>query len=182
MRRHAAAALAALALALLLSVATAQPCIECKDCRTNNCWQNCRPSCPRAPVINPNQVIVSGDRCKRAGEQSGPNAARSACETTRRYCNGGRQTAFAAPRRVGLTTLSQCANIALGACQQTANNDRAQWHPCGRELQRGLNQCSAQQFRQFFEGETRDLCTDSSRSITGVEPGTNQWARPPVFG
>jgi hypothetical protein len=65
---------------------------------------------------------------------------------------------------------------------QTANNDRAQWHPCGRELQRGLNQCSAQQFRQFFEGETRDLCTDSSRSITGVEPGTNQWARPPVFG
>jgi hypothetical protein len=34
-------------------------------------------------------------------------ASQSACETTRRYCNGGRQTAFAAPRRVGLTTLSQ---------------------------------------------------------------------------
>jgi hypothetical protein len=189
MRHHAAAALAALALAVLLSVATAQfgPCIECKDCRvrpccrlrlccdhvrlgaqplcvqsrhpdiespccsrprpptpltppkpqssypwrsspnqqlltakmrhlhcrvhtaqpptsglcqatllispephlpqpssslpttlpwfqTNNCWQNCSPSCPGVPV-NPDQVLVSGDRCKRAGEQSGRTAA-----------------------------------------------------------------------------------------------------------
>jgi hypothetical protein len=65
---------------------------------------------------------------------------------------------------------------------QTANNGRAHWHPCGRELQHGWNQCTAQNFRKFFEGETRDLCTDASRSITGIEPSTNEWASPPVFG
>ena len=38
--------------------------------QTSNCWQNCRPSCPRPPPIQPNNVIVSGDRCRRAGSNS----------------------------------------------------------------------------------------------------------------
>jgi hypothetical protein len=62
---------------------------------------------------------------------------------------------------------------------QAANDAKAPYHPCGHELLHGLNQCTAQQFRQFFEGETRDVCFDASRSITGVVPGTNKIAYGP---
>lgn len=177
LRRAALPLAAALLLACCLARASAQPCIECKDCRTGNCWQVCRPTCPRPrpPVVRPNNVIVNGDACRRAGDASGNGAARSACETARRYCNGGSApSAFARGRGIGPTTLSQCSNIALGSCQQAANDRRRS--PCGRELTSGFRQCSASQFRQFYEGETRDLCTNAARSITGVNPGTNQWA------
>lgn len=46
-----------------------------------------------------------------------PPSPQSACATTRKYCSGGR-SGVGSTRRVGPTTLAQCANIALGSCQQ----------------------------------------------------------------
>lgn len=170
----------------LLAVASAQPCIECKDCRTDNCYRNCRTNCPRpAPVpgpIRPSDIGVSGDACKNRGIMYGPNAARSACDTTQKYCNGGRSSQQGARfGGVGPVNLAQCANIAMGSCQQNANNGGNWGHPCGQALRSGYSQCNAQAFRQFFEGETRDLCLNFAKSLTNVQPGTNQWASNP-FG
>ncbi|KAI8465197.1 MAG: hypothetical protein J3K34DRAFT_437785 [Monoraphidium minutum] len=168
---------ALLALALLAAAARhahAQPCIECKDCVTNNCWRVCRDSC--APV-RPSDIIVSGDDCKRAGDALGPAASQSACDTTKKYCNGGKRAPMKATRgAIGAVTLSQCSNVALGSCQQTANNAYNWRHPCGRELRSGYSQCSAADFQAFFKGETKDLCTTLAKDVTGVTPGTNQWA------
>ncbi|KAI8469845.1 MAG: hypothetical protein J3K34DRAFT_422576 [Monoraphidium minutum] len=163
-------AVAAASFLLLLGLAAAQPCIRCTDCKTNNCWRVCKPSCPG---IKPSQVIVSGDACKRQGEWAAAGVARSACETARKYCNGGRS--MTSSRYVGPTNLAQCANIAMGSCQQRANNPSG-GHPCGRQIRSGFKSCSASQFKSFFQGETRDLCMDKAKSITGVQPGTNNWA------
>ncbi|KIZ05870.1 hypothetical protein MNEG_2094 [Monoraphidium neglectum] len=141
--------------------------------RTAFCWRSCRDSCE---PVRPSDVIVSGDACKKAGASLGPVASKSACETTRKYCNGGRQAPMKAARAVGPVQLDQCANIALGACQQDTNNAWSWRHPCGRELRGGYAQCSAQDFKAFFEGDSRDLCFSLARDVTGVQPGTNQWA------
>jgi hypothetical protein len=79
------------------------------------------------------------------------------------------------PNRIH-SLLPQCANIAFGACQQRANDAYSWGNPCRDALRSGYAQCSAQQFRQFYEGETRDLCYNNAKSVSGVNPGTNQCA------
>ncbi|KAI8469838.1 MAG: hypothetical protein J3K34DRAFT_469647 [Monoraphidium minutum] len=162
-----------LGLALLAEGAAAQPCIQCSDCTDSYCWQNCQPSCASAP--SPNNIIVNGDACRAAGVAYAPTAAQGACRTTELYCNGGSQPSAAnALGAIGPTTLSQCSNIALGSCQQTANSV---WHtPCGWRLAFGYAQCTAQQFRQFYEGETSATCSSWATTVTGVTPGSNQFA------
>ncbi|GBF91950.1 hypothetical protein Rsub_04674 [Raphidocelis subcapitata] len=168
-------------LAALVAAAAAQPCIECKDCRTDNCYRNCKNSCPQnngGGPIRPSDITVNGDACRNQGNNYGPNAARSACETTRKYCQGGRS--MGAPRMggVGPTNLAQCANIAMGACQGNANNPWSWGHPCGNDLRNGYQSCNQQTFKNFFEGETSDLCRNFAKGVTGVNPGTNQFMNP----
>lgn len=170
------------AFAVLIAAAAAQPCIECKDCRTDNCYRNCQNSCPQnngwQGPIRPSDIAVNGDACRNTGTGYGPNAARNACETTRKYCQGGRSAP--APRRndIGTVNLAQCANIAMGACQGNANNPYSWGHPCGNDLRNGYASCNQQKFKEFFEGETSDLCRNFAKGVTGVNPGTNQFLNP----
>jgi hypothetical protein len=48
--------------------------------------------------------------------------------------------------------------------------------PCAGQLQLGYGQCSAQQFQSFYSGEVSSHCRTWAQTITGVNPGTNQWA------
>ena len=70
MARLAAALVLVLGLALA-AAASAQPCIPCSACSTGHCWRVCRPSCG----FTPDNIIVSGDVCKRSGRGYGPTAA-----------------------------------------------------------------------------------------------------------
>lgn len=51
--------------------------------------------------------------------------------------------------------LSQCANIAFGACQNKAGDQFSS--PCGQNF-KGYKQCSGQQFRDFYTGIVNDSC------------------------
>lgn len=148
-------ALGAIVLALAVCAAYAQPCIECKDCTTSNCWRQCKPSCPKG---------VNGDDCKRKGQQFGRDVARQACDTTRKFCNGGQKplAAKAMSSNIGTVSKRQCANIAYGACQQVAM-DRSK-SPCGRDFN-GFRQCNARQFMDFYTGEVNDLCLQKAMTI-----------------
>ena len=74
-------------------------------------------------------------------------------------CSSAQTPRIAATLRMMQPTLPppRCPPLARPA--QSAN---AAWnwrHPCGREIMRGFSQCSAADFKAFFEGETGDLCT-----------------------
>jgi hypothetical protein len=47
--------------------------------------------------------------------------------------------------------------------------------PCAAQLEFGYAQCSAQQFREFYDGETSGRCRTWAQTVTGVDPGTNNW-------
>jgi hypothetical protein len=74
------------------------PWCRCKDCKTNNCFRNCKARCPQ-PVPRPPQV--NGDRCRRNGRDFGRRVNRAACDTTRLYCNGGVRPQTAMATRTG---------------------------------------------------------------------------------
>lgn len=182
-RRAASLLVASLVLLAACGPAHAQPCIECKDCTTNNCWRVCKNECPRLspfPLfpIRPSDITVNGDACRRRGSAAGYTAGQGACDTAKLYCQGGRPMPAGASARMGAigpVQLNQCSNIAAGECQRVANNPG--WsQPCRWELQNGYSQCSASQFKSFYEGETKDRCTDAAESITFVTPGTDTWA------
>ena len=61
-----------LAAVLLAAAASAQPCIECKDCVTQNCWRVCKDTCT---PIRPSDIIVSGDQCRDVGTKLGTLAS-----------------------------------------------------------------------------------------------------------
>jgi hypothetical protein len=84
--------------------AAAAPPRRCKDCKTNNCFRNCKAKCP-APVPRPPQV--NGDRCRRNGRDFGRRVNRLACDTTRLYCNGGQRPAATRTFGIGAVTLQQ---------------------------------------------------------------------------
>jgi hypothetical protein len=132
-----------------LFVASAQPCIPCRDCRTNNCFRQCKAECP---------VQVNGDECRRLGRQYGRDAAANACRTTEQFCNGGTQPVATRASRssIGRVPLQQCANIAYGACQEVALNPRTS--PCGSRLTNGFRQCNAARFQDFYRGEIDEYC------------------------
>jgi hypothetical protein len=244
------AAMLALVLGVALAAAvSAQPCIPCSACMTSHCWQLCQPSCSYAP-ITPDNVIVSGDVCKRAGRDYGPTAAqvwrrvrpplllywgtrlsgsypapRKVCRmrldapgrTARRAASisrappprarphltrphltpptptcatrsarsllapqpsstvtagtssSNRPSGPSAPSRSRSAPTSPC-----GSCQSAAGST---WlSPCGWQLASGYGQCSADQFRQFYNGETQSLCRSFARTVTDVDPGSNSWA------
>jgi hypothetical protein len=120
-------------------------------------------------------VIVNGDGCRSGGASLGPSAAASACQTARSMCQQtlGSAAAPAALGSVGPTTLAQCANIALGACQQTAT---AWAGGCGGEFSGGSGGCDAGRFQSFFNSAQLASCTAYAQGVTGVTPGTNNWA------
>lgn len=134
-------------------------CIECRDCSTDHCFSVCQQSC--SGNLPPIQPIVDGDSCKAYGSQAGTNAASSACQTAKLYCNGGSQP-FGALGAFPVT-LSQCQNIAFGVCQQTASS--AWSSPCGWEMTWGYKSCSASQFNQFYNGEIDSLCKQQVQAI-----------------
>jgi hypothetical protein len=152
------AATGILASCLLLAVflASAQPCIPCRDCKTNNCFRQCKAECP--PQVN-------GDECRRLGRQYGRDVAVKACKTTEQFCNGGQTPVGARASRssIGRVTLQQCANIAYGACQEVALNRNSS--PCGRSLNGGFRQCSARQFQDFYRGEIDEYCFNLAKAI-----------------
>ena len=98
----------------------------------------------------------------------------SACDTTKQYCNGGMQPQVQGLGAIGPVTLSQCSNIAMGSCQQSANS--AWLSPCAMALSTGYGQCTADQFTQFYSGETESLCRAFALTVTDVDPGSHSWA------
>lgn len=156
-RVPAATGLVAACFLLAVFMASAQPCIPCRDCRTNNCYRQCKAECP---------VKVDGDRCRRLGRDYGRDAAAKACKTTEQFCNGGTQPIAARSARsggIGRVTLQQCANIAYGACQQVALDPSKS--PCGRSLTFGFRQCNAQRFTDFYRGEVDEYCYNLAKAI-----------------
>eukprot|EP00878_Enallax_costatus_P000088 GHUV01000116.1.p1 GENE.GHUV01000116.1~~GHUV01000116.1.p1 ORF type:complete len:212 (+),score=44.59 GHUV01000116.1:194-829(+) len=132
------------------------PCIECQDCTTNNCFSVCQRSCSNPP---PPQPIVNGNDCKAYGEIAGVTVAKNACNTAMLYCNGGQRplTSFFP------VTLSQCANIAYGVCQQQATSP---WSvSCSSYWSLGYQQCSGSQFWEFYQGEVNDRCNQQVANI-----------------
>lgn len=132
------------------------PCIECKDCTTNNCYSVCQKTCSAPP---PPQPIVDGERCKAFGASAGAQVAQDACATAMLYCNGGRKP-------VGSffpVTLQQCANIAYGVCQQQATAANAV--SCSTYWAFGYKQCTASQFWDFYKGEVDDGCNQKVANI-----------------
>ena len=57
---------------------------------------------------------MNGDACKWNGQSYSPSAAREACETTKKYCSGGRSVGGPMVRSVGPVNLAQCANVRAG--------------------------------------------------------------------
>eukprot|EP00878_Enallax_costatus_P016840 GHUV01017676.1.p1 GENE.GHUV01017676.1~~GHUV01017676.1.p1 ORF type:complete len:211 (-),score=46.58 GHUV01017676.1:521-1153(-) len=132
------------------------PCIPCKDCTTNNCFSVCQKSCGNP---NPPQPIVDGNKCKAYGQAAGTQVAKDACNTAMLYCNGGQKslTSFFP------VTLSQCANIAYGVCQQQATSP---WSvSCSPYWSIGYKQCSGSQFWKFYQGEVNDRCNQQVAKI-----------------
>lgn len=130
------------------------PCIECKDCQTNHCFSVCQKSCQSQPTVD-------GNACKAYGRQAGDSAASSACQSTQLYCNGGSSSvgSLGAFR----VTLTQCQNIAYGVCQQQAGSS---WKsPCGYYMTFGYQQCTAQQFMNFYTGEVNSFCQQNVQQI-----------------
>lgn len=139
-------------LALLCVVASAAPCIECKDCKgSNHCLSNCARTCAKP------QTVVNGEQCKRYGKDISHQAAKQACDNAMLYCNGGQKTVLGA-RRYFPVTLGQCANIAYGLCQEHAMN---RWRsPCGWAFH-GHRQCNKDAFMKFYTGEVNDRCNQA---------------------
>lgn len=156
MARTSYAALVAFCLLAGIALAAAQPCIPCRDCRTNHCYRHCKPECP---------IKVDGNKCRRLGQQYGKDASRQACSTTEKFCNGGQPVAKAALKSggIGRVTLDQCANIAYGACQQVALAPVTS--SCPRSLALGFRQCSARDFNQFYRGEIDEYCYKLAKAI-----------------
>lgn len=149
--------LASACLLAVLALAAAQPCIECKDCKTNNCYSLCKKSCAPAPVV------VNGEACKGYGDKTGYQVSKEACETAVLYCKGGSQrSGLGRARGYFPVTLSQCQNIAYGVCQQRAANYYTA--PC-RYMWQGYQQCTKDQFWEFFRGEINALCNSYSAKI-----------------
>jgi len=73
---------------------------------------------------------------------------------------------------IGWVSLPQCANVAMGACQQSANG----WAVCGGELANGYGNCAANTFQAYFNDAAKNACGQYAQAVTGVVPGTNQWA------
>jgi hypothetical protein len=95
------------------------------------------------------------------GADWGRQASKSACETTKTYCNGGKPPGTRTFGGIGQVSLPQCANIAFGRCQQVAMDPINLTGPnsaCGHSLMHGFRQCNRQQFRSFYEGEVNELC------------------------
>ncbi|GBF90228.1 hypothetical protein Rsub_03361 [Raphidocelis subcapitata] len=153
-------------------------CRPCSSCGDAYCWQTCSPTCGGYVPITPSNVIVNGDACRAQGGALGPSAAASACQTARSMCQQQWGAGAGAPAvgAIGPTTLAQCANVALGACQQTAS---AWAGGCGGEFSGGFAGCDAWRFQSFFNTAQRASCTAYAQGITGVTPGTNNWAPGP---
>eukprot|EP00878_Enallax_costatus_P030005 GHUV01032593.1.p2 GENE.GHUV01032593.1~~GHUV01032593.1.p2 ORF type:complete len:191 (+),score=26.56 GHUV01032593.1:225-797(+) len=154
-------AFAAVALLAMLAVTMAQPCIECKDCKTNNCYSACQKKCP---------VKVDMDKCKRFGADKGRQIGQDSCGTVRKYCSGSQKPVGA--RRGGKVTLTQCENIAYGECQKSAKNAAGSLIPLSAcRLQvlgfGGFQQCSKQQWNDFFNGEVDELC---EKAVSVIDP------------
>lgn len=156
--------LAAAALLALLAIASGQPCIECKDCKTNNCYSVCQKSCPKA------QPTVDGNKCKKFGADKGWQIGKDACGTTQKLCSGGK-SGVGAKRRFPVS-LTQCENIAYGACQAKAKDAASQLiplSPCRLQVLGwgGYQQCSKQQWTEFFNGEVNELC---EKAVSVIDP------------
>lgn len=143
------ALLIAAALVALVACAAAQgPCIECKDCKTDNCRKQCQAKCP---------TLVSGDQCKKDGYAIGKTVGAEACKTTDLYCNGGKPPMTPKGQRsIGGVTPNQCQNIAYGECQVAATTPSQV--PCGKALSSGAFQCNAKTYKDFYVGEINELC------------------------
>lgn len=144
----------------LVAVTLAQPCIECKDCKTNNCFRVCQKSCPKT---------VDGNKCRNFGTMSGMKIGRDSCSTAQLFCKGSKSVGVGA-RRGFQVTLDQCENIAYGACQARAREVAIQWgSPCRAQLQGwgGFQQCTRQQWTDFFNGEVDELC---ERAVAAINP------------
>lgn len=72
--------------------------------------------------------------------------------------------------------LSLTNHRALGACQQAASSNRS---PCTQESTNGYGTCSAATFRSYYDYSVTRTCTSYAQTVTGVTPGTNNWAPQP---
>lgn len=143
----------AVLLALVAVVAASRPgqgpCIECRDCRTNNCLSVCQRSCKPAGV--------NIETCKRIGREVGGQIGIDACGTTKKFCGGGRS--FGSPQRKRVS-LQQCQNIAFGTCQNRAREAARLAGGCLFAFN-GFNQCNRQQWADFFNPEVDELCANA---------------------
>ncbi|KAF6247043.1 hypothetical protein COO60DRAFT_1192727 [Scenedesmus sp. NREL 46B-D3] len=125
------------------------PCIECRDCRTNNCQRVCQRSCQPAGV--------NIETCKRIGREIGGKIGVDACGTTKKYCGGGRSFGGSQRKKV---SLQQCQNIAFGTCQNRAREAALLQGGCMFAFN-GFQQCNRQQWAGFFNPEVDELCANA---------------------
>jgi hypothetical protein len=126
--------------------------------------------------LQPNNFITSGDACRSQGAAGGPAAARRACNAAIDRCRGGGLVGAGRSSGIGAVSLPQCANIGLGACQSAADPWRS---PCAYQMRSGYGTCSGQTFQSYYTAAATSFCTAHAQTISGVTPGTNQWAPTP---
>ncbi|GBF96533.1 hypothetical protein Rsub_09116 [Raphidocelis subcapitata] len=130
-----------------------------------------------AQAFRPSDIPVDKDACRGAGYAFGLTAAQSACQTSRLFCQGDRSPNEHVNGH-GSGNLAQCSNYAMDACQDRANDEKAWGNPCGDELKRGWRGCSEGKFKKYYKGETSERCREFARTVTGVDPGSNQFSNP----
>ena len=135
------------------------------------------PLAARAQGWSPDNFIASGDNCRAAGARRGRAAGAEACSVARSACGAPRMAGSGAPAGgIGAVSLPQCANIAYGACQADAAPGRS---PCAREAALGFGSCDARAFASIYAGAMGRACYAAAQTVSGVDPGTNQWAPVP---
>lgn len=83
-----------------------------------------------------------------------------------KYCSNPPQQSVGAIH----VSLGQCANIAYGVCQAHAMDPKQS--PCGHHF-KGYQQCSGQQFMQFYTGIVNDGCKQAIQWIEQAAKATS---------
>ncbi|KAI8466194.1 MAG: hypothetical protein J3K34DRAFT_434580 [Monoraphidium minutum] len=152
-----------------------RPCSQCSLCRDPECWRTCSVYCPPTP----DKVQVGrGSNCMDRGGQQGPSASRAACRRAISECsmdNQGSGAVLGAADAIGAVSLTQCAKIAMGSCQQAAGETAPD--ECQDAGANGYDSCNAERFRTIFHTRAAEICRRAAQGLTDVDPTSGKWAK-----